>query len=362
MTEHWKVESPQVIDIGGDTDRVHKVVVALVSGHVDLVAHSSDQDPPSQPDDEPAVGAHGVRIEVSDVDGMPLQVSWNGSTVKIMHGKEADVSVIDSLKRLIGASGAPSARVSVSLPAAARVSVSTVSAPIVASGLRRGLMANTVSGEITVSDVRPELSLNTVSGDAVCANIDGEASINTVSGEVTVHSSGLRVTKVNTMSGDVTLDLRDRAAVVRSNSVSGDITVRAPFTGYAVSASTMTGQVVVDGAAIDRTGDSGARTARFGDEALVLKASSLSGDLVLLRFDPEAQGRPGPGQAPEHATSWAARSDSGPQDAPPDTVDTPHSPEARSWPTPGPQDTPWHEAQGAGDGGARRDESDGASA
>lgn len=302
MTEHWQVDGPRVIDVGGDQERVTKVVIAIVGGHVDLVTHEAADDTAAELGGEASVGPYGARVQVSSVQGLPLHVAWDGSTLRVMHGKESEESILDALRRLVTSFGVPTAVVSVAVPASARASVSTVSASVLASGLHRGLTVNTVSGEATVNDISPRLSLHTVSGAAECAGLSGEAKVNTVSGEVTIQSSALTQANVNTVSGDVALDLTDGRATVRSSSVSGDLTVRAPLTGYAVSVSTMSGQAVVDGEALPRPAEGSARTARYRDEGLVVKANSLSGNVVILRADPQDAPPPADRPAPADPT------------------------------------------------------------
>ena len=323
MAEQWLVDGPRVIDVGNDRERVEKVVVAIIGGHVDVVTHDE---------------GYGARVEVSSVEGLPVRVSWDGRTLKVMHGKDGDSTVLETLRRLVERVGGQRAEVSVSVPASARASVSTASAPIVVSGLRRGLTANTVSGEMTISDVHGCSTVNTVSGATECADLVGEVKINSVSGAVTVQGSDIPRARINTVSGEVALDLVNGRLDVQSNSVTGDVTIRAPFCGYAVTATSATGQVIVDGQSLQTgaragmppggwgdgmPGGSGGRsgTLRSGDESLILRANSVSGDVILLRA---ADGGTTAGAGAAAGTGAAAgpqegpqdRRDDGPQDAP----------------------------------------------
>ncbi len=324
MAESWEVDGPRVIDIGGAGERVAKVVVALIGGQVDVVTHE-DSD--------------GARVEISRVDGLPVRVSWDGRTLKVMHGKPADTGVLEALRQFVDQSSAQRADVSISVPATAKATISTVSAPIVASGLRRGVTANSVSGDLTVNDIQGPSTLNTVSSSTECAELVGDLRVNTVSGAVTVQSSWIEHARLNTVSAEVALDLRNGRLDVQANAVSGDVTIRAPFTGYAVTAASATGQVVVDGQSLrggrrggmpsaDPTGQTG--TLRSGDESLTLKANSVSGSVVLLRAggasDPRAAAGPDPQDAAAATPAGAATPT--PQDAP------------RSAPVSAPQDAP----------------------
>ena len=91
-----------------------------------------------------------------------------------------------------------------------------------------------------------------------------------------MQASRLEQVKLNTVSGDITLDLLSGTARISSNSVSGDVTVRIPAGGgYDVNAHTASGQVVIDGTSM--TGSAGKRGGQLsdGDQALVVKANSF---------------------------------------------------------------------------------------
>jgi hypothetical protein len=312
MAEQWQVDGPRVLDIGGENERVRSLVVALVGGHVDIVTH----------DDSPT-----TRVEVSEVDGLPLRISWDGRTLKVMHGKESEQSLLDVLRQIVENFARNRARVSISVPADAKANVSTVSASAVITGLRRGVTTNTVSGSLTLSDIEGKISVNTVSGVTECVDLRGETRLISVSGGITVQSSDIPNASLNTVSGDIALDLTNGRASLSSNSVSGDVTVRAPFRGYSVTANTASGHVVVDGQTLGRTASTkvaGANgTLREGDESLQLKANAVSGNVTLLRS----------GAPPQDATPPAA-----PQDAPPPAPAQPTEP-----PSSEPQDAPWGE-------------------
>lgn len=299
MAEQWQVDGPRVLDIGGDNERVRSLVVALVSGHVDIVTH----------DDSPT-----TRVEISELEGLPLRVTWDGRTLKVMHGKDSDQSLLDALRHIVENFGRNRATVSISMPADTKASVSTVSASAVISGLRRGVSTNTVSGSVTLSDIEGKVSINTVSGTTECVDLRGDTRLISVSGGVTVQSSDIQTANLNTVSGDIALDLTNAKATLTSNSVSGDLTVRAPFGGYAVTANTASGSVVVDGQALGRTATAKAvganGTLRSGDESLQLRANAVSGNVTVLRSA---------GVGPQDAPPAGAPQDSGtgPQDADP---------------------------------------------
>ena len=278
MAAHvWTIDAPTVLDIGSDEEVVVALRVGLVAGQLDIVTH----------DDSPT-----ARLEVHEVVGRPLQVSWDGATVKVSHVKEKDGSLWEGLKALGKGADKLVARVSLSIPEQATVRASTVSADAFLDGMRRDTKVNTVSGTVTLDDVVGDVDANTVSGAIECHGLAGDFTGNTVSGTLTVSASRLDHVKLNTVSGDIALDLTDHHTILSSNSVSGDVTVRVPSGGgYDVSAHTMSGHVVIDGKSIPAKatfgfsagGSGGSGVVHDGDGALQIKAKSVSGDVVVLR-------------------------------------------------------------------------------
>lgn len=320
--QQWQIDGPKVLDIGGEDERVTKLEVAVVGGRVDVVTH----------DDSPT-----ARVEITQVEGLPVHVSWDGSRLRITHGKDSDKNIMDMLKRTLETFARNKVTVSISVPVDAAATVSTVTATAVLSGLHSRVKVNTVSGTVTVSDLEGDIDLKTVSGNVEGEDLVGPASVNTVSGSVTIQASALPDVRVNTVSGDIALDLTSGEARIRSNSVSGDVTVRAPLQGFDVEANTASGQVVVDGRQLSRgqrgnevgghkSGYKGGRL-HEGNGALQVKANAVSGSIVVLRAG--ATGRAdssgpqdragGPSATSADATTrqGSGASTPAPQDAPP---------------------------------------------
>jgi hypothetical protein len=270
MTQEWQIDGPKVLDIGGEFETVKKLKLGLVSGRADIVTH----------DDSPT-----ARVEVHEVDGQPLLVTWDGSTLQISHVKDKNGNLWESVKALGQDKGRRSARVSISVPATTDISASTVSAETLITGVRARVKASTVTGAITLDDITGNVDANTVSGDIECHALSGDFKGNTVSGELTVQASRLGQINLNTVSADVTLDLTDGRAQIQSYSVSGDVTVRIPRGGgFDVAARTAAGQVVIDGQSMHGNAQHqrGGMLSE-GDKALVVKANSVSGNVVVLR-------------------------------------------------------------------------------
>jgi hypothetical protein len=281
MAHEWRIEGPRVLDIGDENERVGKLEVGIVGGRVDVVTH----------DDSPT-----ARVEVTSVEGLPVKVTWDGTTLRVLHGKEWDNNnVMEMLKRTFEHFGRNKVTVSISIPTDAAATVATVSGEAVVSGLRNVVKVNSVSGSLIVSDVRGEVDMYTVSGTVDGDGLTGSANVNSVSGTVTLQRSDLPDVKINTVSGDIAVDLTSGRSRIRSNSVSGDVTVRAPLDGFDVEANTASGSVVVDGRQLSKGFGGGGphgheRTGRLrvGDGALEIKANAVSGSIVVLRSSGQA--------------------------------------------------------------------------
>ncbi|MEO7236628.1 MAG: DUF4097 family beta strand repeat-containing protein [Lapillicoccus sp.] len=305
--QEWRIEGPRVLDIGGEGERVERLEVGIVAGRVDVVTH----------DDSPT-----ARVEVTEVEGLPVQVRWDGGRLRVLHGKEDGFPLLEMLKRTVESFGHNRAVISISVPVATRTSVSTVSATAVVTGVHAKVSVNTVSGTVTLSDLVGPIDLNTVSGPVEGEDLDGPTSVNTVSGSVTLQASRLPTVDANTVSGDIALDLTAGAARIQSSSVSGDVTVRAPLGGFDVEGHTATGHVVVDGRTLLSSrkhgfggfgGIGGGGRLQEGDGALKVTANAVSGNVVVLRSN-APQDRPATPPVTPPVT---------PQDSPPEGHEPP---------------------------------------
>lgn len=278
MSGDWTIDGPRVLDIGDDGERVRRLTVSIVGGRVDVVTHT----------DSPT-----ARLEVSSVEGEPLRVRWDGSHLRVTQGKDGDGSVMEWVKRMASRIEHNKAVISLSVPEDAATSVNTVSAGGLLAGLRASAKVNTVSGVITLDDIAGPVDVNTVSGEVECDRVRGPLKVHSVSAAVTAQRSEMPSVNINTVSGDITLDLVNTASRITSNSVSGDVTVRAPHRGYDVTANTASGRVVIDGQTMDRRNRPVGARLTDGDRALQLRANAVSGNVVVLRPRPaDSTGEP----------------------------------------------------------------------
>lgn len=276
MAEQWQVDGPRVVEVGSAAEPVLRLHVGLIGGRVDVIAH--DTSGPSDPDD-----AQCVRVEVTRVHGRPLDVSWRDGELWVGHPKVKWDSIFDGLKSL--SRGEAEAELSIAVPAGVRVHLSTVSADGLLSGLRAPVTVHTVSGEVVVDQVSGEVGARTVSGRIDVRGLDGSLSGNSVSGSLTVQASRLPRLDAKTVSGELVVDLERTPSTLHVKTVSGDLVVRIPTdAGYRLDARTVSGAIVADGRRL-RSGRPGPPQGeiRDGDESVRVSATSVSGDVTLLR-------------------------------------------------------------------------------
>jgi hypothetical protein len=283
--DEWRIEEPVSLDLGGDGDAITDIDVTLVEGRVSVVAAEREDG--------------SARLEINEVRGAPLTVTLDDGRLRVSHPKSAGG------EGLFGRLKMPwremSAQVSITAPAAARVSVKTVSADALVSGSRSAVKVKSVSGPIVVDAVSASLDATTVSGAIEVRDLRGSLKANSVSGDLTVHARDLPDFTAKSVSGDVTVDLADADSGpdVRSTqsvkTVSGEVTVRIPAAaGYVVHGHSMSGQLVAGGERVGGGGKGGA-SLRSGSEAVRLDAATMSGDITVLQADPPAGAEEAPG-------------------------------------------------------------------
>ena len=271
MARTWQIDRPVVQELGGVGEPVTAVHVVLFGGRIDVVAHP---------------GRGSVRLDVQDVLGRPLGVSLSDGALRVEQHKEPGSPLLDLLKGLF-TTGSSSARVTLTVPAGAKVSVSTVSADVLVGAVQGDVSINTVSGAVSLSRLAGRVDVKTVSSAVDAAGLSGELKSKSVSGHLTVDESALRSAKLATVSGPLVLDLVGTAGLVTANAVSADITIRIPDgAGYDVTAASQSGHVVVDGQTLSGGAEAEKGGHRFeGDRSFAVKARTASGNIVVLRED-----------------------------------------------------------------------------
>ena len=267
MSEQWSVSGPKVIEVGGPDEPVRRLVVGLVSGRVDVVAHDDDV----------------CTVDISSVSGRDLQVDWGSGVLAINHPHVLWESLLDGLRGL--GTVHDSVEVSIAVPRGTRVRLGTVSADGLLAGVHAPAEVRTVSGSLVLDGVQGAVTARTVSGRIDVRSARGSLSGESVSGSLTVQGAEVPELNLKTVSGSLTVDLHGGASQISASSVSGDFTVRIPHgAGYRFGAQSVSGHLVADGARVgERKPGRTKGEARDGDESVRVDAKSVSGDVTLLR-------------------------------------------------------------------------------
>lgn len=262
IIERWTISEGQsrVIDL----DAVQALRVGIVGGTVDIVGH-----------DEPT-----ARVEVHRVEGRDLTVTLEQGRLSIAHPKVSWDDVWESVKALVGVR----ARVELSIvvPRQVALSLGQVSASALVTGLHARAGLSTVSGSLQVESHEGDLDLNTVSGDVEVSAGAGRLSVHGVSASVTA-SGALETIGIDTVSGDVLLDVHGSPRSISANSVSGDVTVRVDAgQGIVATTRTVSGRGSIAGRPMPKRGG---REVIDGVNAFDFSASTVSGDVTVLHRD-----------------------------------------------------------------------------
>jgi hypothetical protein len=266
MTQQWRIETPQSIDVEG----VRRLQVRLVGGRVDVVGRTEDAE------------SGAAHIEVTRVDG-PVVVTLADGVLQIAHEKLTWGGVLDWL----GGGRRTHAVVSVSVPAQCPVQLGVVSADAVVSGIvAEATAVKSVSGDVTLDGLTSGVTARTVSGALETRRLDGNLDFTTVSGDLTVVAGSTSRLRANSVSGDLTLDLDvDGAGALDLRTVSGDVTLRLPdAAALAVDVATTSGslQSEFDGLHTERRPGQARMSGSIGSGSGRLRATTVSGDVVLL--------------------------------------------------------------------------------
>jgi hypothetical protein len=225
------------------------------------------------------------RIEVTRDNGADVVVELNDGALFVSQ-PDPDHAPITRLFKLLTEGTRHRCRVTITAPAGAKVSVSTVSAPVIVSGFDGGTKVKTVSADVTLSDLRNEVTVTTVSGQIEAKSIAAGLKLKTVSGDVAVVDGVCRFVDAKSVSGDVLLDLDlDPTGTYDISTVSGDVAVRTiSEPNLIVDATSVSGSLVSD-FGIHWESRPGRRSVSetIGTGGARVWVKTVSGDLRMLR-------------------------------------------------------------------------------
>ncbi|GAA2736147.1 hypothetical protein [Streptomyces nogalater] len=286
----WSVTAPQKLAFDSP---VRNLRVRVVDGMVNVVGTEEDS----------------ARLEVTHLQGPPLVVTRNGSTLTVTY---EDLPWKGFLKWLDRGGRRRSAVVSLAVPAGTRVEVGVVGAGAVVSGIRGSAVIRGVNGDTTLVGVSGPVRAETVSGSLEAQAVTGDLTFHSVSGDLTVVAGSGPSVRADTVSGSLIVDLDpDGPTNVGLTSVSGEIAIRLPHPADAeVEANTASGVVSIAFEELRVRGRWGAHkiTGRLGAGTGRLRATTVSGSIALLRRPPRdeeenASWQAGPPRPPEPDTT-----------------------------------------------------------
>lgn len=181
-------------------------------------------------------------------------------------------------KRLVPGFGDASVLVRIRGPHGLGLDASTASADVEVVGRVGDADVRTASGDVHLESAEGRAAVKTASGDVALGTVTGDTGVNTMSGDVRIRETAAALS-VNTMSGDVRIT-RATGGTIQLRSMSGDLEAAiARGASLYVDATSASGDVrselPVTGSAPDG-----------GSADVELRATSLSGDIVLTRAEP----------------------------------------------------------------------------
>lgn len=181
-------------------------------------------------------------------------------------------------KRLVPGFGDASVLIRVRGPHGLRLDVSTASADIEVLGRLGDADVRTASGDVHIESAEGRAAVKTASGDVALGTMTGDTGVNTMSGDVRVRETATALT-VNTMSGDVRVQ-RATGGTIQLRSMSGDLEAAiARGASLYVDATSTSGDVRSELPVTGSVPDG-------GHADVELRATSLSGDIVVARAEP----------------------------------------------------------------------------
>ncbi|WP_084959360.1 DUF4097 family beta strand repeat-containing protein [Thermoactinospora rubra] len=260
----WAIDGPEKLTFGD----VRTLNVRTVSGRLDVLAS-----------DGPPV------LEVTDMNAGPLIVTHDEAdgTLTVTY---KDLSWEGLLSWLAG----PRKRrceLAIAVPRTCAVNAGVVTASATVAGFERRTRVRSVSGEIVLDGVSGDVHAEAVSGSVESRAMEGDLSFKSVSGDLTVAGGTPRRLRANTVSGRITADLVLRpTSHVTINTVSGDVLVRLPHNvDTDVKVRSTSGQLdcAFDGLRERFAPGMRSLTGRLGDGMAALSATTVSGQVALLR-------------------------------------------------------------------------------
>ena len=258
----WEIDSAETIQF---EESPSELKVELVAGDVSVTG----SDGPST-------------LEVRHVSGPPLQVKLEGGRLELA---QKDPPLMSRLSRL--GESRRSVSVVLAVPPNCRARLSTVSASVLAAGLADDLSVETVSGEITLESVNGPVSAQTVSGNIAARGVSGDLRGRSVSGELTLETFSGSDVRLDTVSGEVTADIKEAGpgSSAEVNTASGSVFLRlAASPSQQVRVESVSGRMTsaFPGLTVQKGPGSRSMNGSLGDGSGRVEVHTVSGEVALL--------------------------------------------------------------------------------
>jgi DUF4097 and DUF4098 domain-containing protein YvlB len=261
--DRWVVSDELAVDL----DDVTGVTVRIVAGDVTVTPGERS------------------RVEVKRLSGADVHIESREGRLLVAQ-PDPDVAPIERFIKMFTEGSRHRCTVAITAAPGATISVTTVSADVVASGFSGAGHVKTVSGEVTLSRMACDVDVKTVSGDVQVKDIAGTLKVKTVSGDVGVVDGSCRMVDAKSVSGDILLDLDlDPAGVYDATTVSGDVALRTTAEpNLSIDATTVSGRLTSDfGIAFEHRPGRKHVAETIGSGGARLFVKTVSGDLRVLR-------------------------------------------------------------------------------
>jgi DUF4097 and DUF4098 domain-containing protein YvlB len=170
------------------------------------------------------------------------------------------------------------------------VQLGVVTATAVVAGVHGRTSVKSVSGGVTLEGLTDSVEAETISGDLQTRSLAGDLTFGTVSGQLTVVDGSSNRLHANSVSGDLFLDVDvAKHGSLELRTITGDARVRLPRnTDLEVDISSTSGALGTsfDALRLERTASARRLGGVLGTGSARLRATTVSGDVTLLRREP----------------------------------------------------------------------------
>jgi DUF4097 and DUF4098 domain-containing protein YvlB len=234
--------------------------------------------------------AHLTGVLGDSVDELEVNASNSGLQITVVNRDERNIDSTE-LKLMVphGASidaTGVSADISVSGLDNEKLTASSVSGDVEVNATSQRVSIESVSGDVDFSGQTKRISAESVSGDLDLTGIAGEIAASTVSGDMELQAGLIESGKLETVSGDITVDGElSGNGKLGAESMSGDVTISLPADQSGVfKAQSFSGRISTDFGSVDhqKHGPGSHLKHVAGNGGAEVRVESFSGNIKLI--------------------------------------------------------------------------------